>query len=252
MSAVLAIARRECRAAFASPLAWTLLAGSCGLAAWWLLLAVDGWSQNAAAIAARPDAPGVTDLVVAPHLASVCALLVAIVPLLTMRSICGERRDGTLPLLFSAGAGDGQIVLGKFLGSFAIALLLVALLVAMPLLLAIGTPLDFGRIAVAALGLALLAGALVAIGVLASSIAHHPATAALGALGAGALLWIVDAAARSRGDVNGLVNWLAIPSHLTAALRGVLASVDVAYFVLLAAFCLVLAARFVARTREDG
>ena len=37
-----------------------------------------------------------------------------------------------------------------------------------------------------------------------------------------------------------------------AALRGVLASVDVAYFVLLAAFCLVLAARFVARTREDG
>jgi len=252
MSAILAIAGREWRAAFSSPLAWTLFAGSCGLAAWWLLLAVDGWSQNAAAIAARAEAPGVTDLVVAPHLASVCALLLAIVPLLTMRSVCGERRDGTLPLVFSAGAGDAELVLGKFLGAWSIALLLVALLVAMPLLLALGTPLDFGRIAAAAAGIALLAGALCAIGVLASAVAHHPATAALGAMGAGALLWIVDAAARTRGDVNGLVNYMAIPGHLTAALRGVLASVDLVYFVLLAGFCLALATRFVARIREDG
>jgi ABC-2 type transport system permease protein len=252
MSAILAIAGREWRAAFCSPLAWTLFAGACGIAAWWLLLAVDGFAQNAAAIAARPDAPGVTDLVVAPHLASVCVLLVAVVPLLTMRSICGERRDGTLPLLFSAGAGDAQIVLGKFLGSWTIALLLVLVLVALPLVLAAGTPLDFGRIAVGALVVGLLAGALCALGVLASAIAHHPATAALGAMGAGALLWIVDAAARSRGEVNGLVNWLAIPGHVTAALRGVLASVDVAYFVLLATFCLALATRFVARLREEG
>jgi len=252
MNAILAIAGREWRAAFCSPLAWTLFAGTCGIAAWWLLLAVDGFTQNAAAIAARPDAPGVTDLIVAPHLAAVCVLLVAVVPLLTMRSICGERRDGTLPLLFSAGAGDAEIVLGKFLGAWTIAVLLVAVLVAMPVLLAPGTPLDFGRLAVAAVVLALLAGALSALGVLASAIAHHPATAALGAMGAGTLLWIVDAAARSRGEVNGLVNWLAIPGHVTVALRGVLASVDVAYFVLLAMFCLVLAARFVARIREDG
>ena len=252
MNAIFAIAGREWRAAFFSPLAWTLFAGSCGLAAWWLLLAVDGWSQNAAAIAAKPDAPGVTDLVVAPHLATVCALLLAVVPLLTMRSICGERRDGTLPLLFSSGAGDAEIVVGKFLGAWTIVLALVALLVGMPLLLAVGTPLDFGRIAAAAAAIGLLAAALVAIGVLASAVAHHPATAALGAMGAGALLWIVDAAARSRGEVNGLVNWFAIPGHLTAALRGVIASVDVAYFVLLAMFCIVLATRFVARTREEG
>ena len=252
MSAILAIAGREWRAAFCSPLAWTLFAGSTGLAAWWLLLAVDAWSQNAAAIAAKPDAPGVTDLVVAPHLASVCALLLAVVPLLTMRSICGERRDATLPLLFSAGAGDAHIVIGKFLGAFGIGLLLLAILVAMPLVLAVGTPLDFGRIAAAAIGMSALLAALVALGVLASAVAHHPATAALGAMGAGALLWIVDAAARARGEVNGLVNWLAIPGHLTAALRGVLASVDLAYFALLVALCLVLATRFVARTREDG
>src|SRR5207244_2575096 len=113
-----------------------------------------------------------------------------------------------------------EIVLGKFLGAWGIVLVLVALLVAMPLVITIGTPLDFGRIAAAAVAIGLLAGALAAIGVLASAVAHHPATAALGALGAGALLWIVDAAARTRGEVNGLVNWFAIPGHLTAAMRG--------------------------------
>lgn len=252
MSATLAIARRELRSLFASPLAWTLLAAALALSTWLFLLGLEGYAQSSARFAGRPGAPGVTELVVAPYLATHTGLLVFLVPLLTMRAICGERRGDTLPLLFSSGASDAAIVLGKYLSALAFLAVLLALLLAPALVLAFATDLDGGRIAAGALGLALLASALAAIGVLASAIAHHPATAALGALATGTILWIVDAGARAQGTTQGLVNWIAMPTHLTAFLRGIVASVDVAYFALVAIACLVLATRRVARLREAG
>jgi ABC-2 type transport system permease protein len=250
VSAALAIAAREWRALFASALGWSLLALSAALFAWWFLAGIQGYLDAAARLAAGGAMPGVTDLVVAPFLAQVAAALVYLAPLAAMRTVCGERREGTLPLLYSAGAGDAAIVIGKFLGVLGFVAVLLLLAAAMPLTLLAGTALDLGKLAAALLGLLLLAIALSALGVLASAFAQHPATAALAA-GAGAvLLWIADSAARARGETDGLINYLALPGHLTAFMRGVVASVDVVYFVLLAVVCLALATRRVARLRE--
>jgi ABC-2 type transport system permease protein len=252
MSAWRAIALREWRAQFASPLAWTVLAAMTALAAWLLLVGIDAYAALAQRYAERPDGPGVTDLVVAPLFANFAALLVFVVPLLTMRAIVGERRDGTLQLLFAAGASSRAIVFGKFIGALGVPLVLLAILLAMPLSLAVGTDLDLGKLASGALGLLLLIAALTALGVLCSAYAQHPASAALAAMAAGVIGWIVDAAARERGSTEGLINWLALPSHLTALMRGVVASVDLAYFVLFAALCLALAGMRIARLRELG
>lgn len=250
MSAALAIAARELRALFASALGWSLLALACALYAWWFLAGVEGYLDAAPRLAAGGGAPGVTDMVVAPYLAQVAASLVYLVPLVAMRAICGERRQGTLPLLFSAGAGDAAIVCGKFLGVIGFVAVLLALAAAMPLTLLAGTALDLGKFGAALVGVAALAIALAALGVLASSMAAHPATAALAAGSAAVLLWIADSAARARGQTDGLINYLALPGHLTAFMRGIVASVDLAYFVLLALACLALATRRVARLRE--
>jgi ABC-2 type transport system permease protein len=252
MSAILAIARREWRAQFVSPLAWGVLAAVGALGAWLLLSGIESYAAQAARFAGRPDGPGVTDLVVAPLFANLAALLVFVVPLLTMRSIVGERRDGTLPLLFAAGASSIEIALGKFLGALGVPLVLLLLLLVMPLSLEVGTDLDLGKLAAGALGLLLLLAALCALGVLCSAHAQHPASAALGALAAGLIGWIADSAARERGVTDGLVNWLSLPSHLTAFMRGVVASVDVVYFVLLVVLCLGLTAQRLSRLRETG
>jgi ABC-2 type transport system permease protein len=252
MTASLAIARREWRAQFASPLAWTVLAVMCALAAWMLLSGVESYADLAPRYFDRPESPGVTDLVVAPYFASVAGLLLFVVPVLTMRSIVGERRDGTLPLLFAAGASDLGIALGKFAGALAVPLLLLLLLVSMPLALSVGTTLDLGKLFAGAFGLLLLVLALAAVGVLCSALSHHPASAALSAMAIGVLGWIADAAARQRGITDGVLNWLALPGHLTAFMRGVIASVDVAYFLLLVVLALGLCSLRLARLREQG
>jgi len=250
MSALTAIARQELTRLFVSPLAWTLLAGTCALLAWAFLQGVEAYVDAAPRLEAA--SAGVTDLVVAPYLSMVAGLLILVVPLLTMRTICEEGRAGTLSLLFAAGASAPAIVLGKLLGVLGVLMVLLVLLVAMPAALAGATALDWGKLGAGVLGLAVLATTLAAIGVAASSYAHHPATAAFGALAVSVFLWIVDSAARARGVTGELVNWIALPSHLGGFLRGVVATVDVAYFVLLAVLALTLASWRVERLREDG
>lgn len=252
MSATLAIARKELRQLFVAPLGWALLATSTALLAWLFLVAVDGFQALSARLEQSTGTAGVTDLVVAPFLSSTAVLLMLIAPLVAMRSVCGERRAHTLPLLFAGGASDLALALGKFLGVAAFLLILLGLVAAMPLSLAAGTPLDYGKLGAGLAGLALLALALAAIGVMTSAFAQHPASAALAALATGAFLWIVDSTARAQGVTQGLINYLALPTHLTAFMRGTIASVDVVYFVLLTVLCLALASRRIARLRQDG
>jgi ABC-2 type transport system permease protein len=237
------IARHEGRRLVVQPFAWTLAAIVVALMAWQFLLSLQGFLQLAPKLGGIKDAPGVTDLVAIPLLRSFGNLLVLLVPLITMRTLAGERRAQTLPLLLASGVGNARIVLGKYLGAFGFALVLILLIAAMPLALGFGAPLDLGRIAAALLGLSLFAAALTAIGVLASAWAAQPALAAAAALAITSLLAVVDAGARLQGISNAAINYLALPSHLEPFFRGLVASVDIVYFVLVVAVALVLATR---------
>ena len=253
MSVALLIARHEWRRLAVQPFAWTLAAVVVALIAWQFLLSLQGFIDLAPKLGGLKDAPGVTDIVAIPLLRSFSNLLVLIVPLVTMRTIAGERRAATLPLLLASGVGSGRIVLGKYLGVLGYVLLLVALVASMPLALGWGASLDIGKIAAAVLGLALFAAALAAIGLLCSAWAAQPALAAAAALALTGLLAVVDAGARLQGIGNAGINYLALPTHLEPFLRGLVASVDVGYFVLLVALALALATRRVdaLRSRAD-
>ncbi len=130
---------------------------------------------------------------------------------------------------------------------------LIALVVLMPLVLGFGTALDVGKIAAAALGLGLFAAALTAIGILASAWAAQPALAAAAALAITSLLAAVDAGARLQGISNAGINYLALPTHLEPFFRGLVASVDIVYFLLIVGVALALATRRLdaLRSRSD-
>lgn len=243
MSAAFLIARHEWRRLAAQPFAWVLAAVVLVLVAWQFLLALQGFLDLAPKLGGLKEAPGVTDLVVIPLLRSVSNLLVLLVPLVTMRSIAGERRAQTLPLLLASGNGNGRIVLGKYLGALGYVLALLVLLLMMPLALRFGAALDLGRIAAAVLGLALFAAALTAIGLACSAWTTQPALAAAAAFAVTGLLAVVDAGARLQGVSNSAINYLALPTHLEPFFRGLVASVDIVYFLLLVAAALALATR---------
>jgi ABC-2 type transport system permease protein len=145
-----------------------------------------------------------------------------------------------------------RIVLGKYLALLGWLLLWLALTLAMPLALMHATHFDWGKLAAASLGLALMLATLGAVAVACSSFASHPAIAAAAALVIALALWNVNQGAQLAGINGGAVNWLAMSSHLQPLLRGLVSSADIAWFVLLAALSLALATRRLAADRERG
>lgn len=248
----LVIARNELRRLFVQPLAWALLAAVLGVLAYFFLLTLQGFLVLMPKIAGTASAPGVTDLVALPFLRAIASVLLLVVPLLGMRAFAGDRQSGVLPLLLASGLSDARIVLGKYLGLVAFLIVLIVLALAMPLSLQVGTALDLARLASAAFGLLLFAGALAALALCASSLAQQPAVAAGLALVLNLLLWMLDAGARYEGVTSDFVNYLALPTHLEPFLHGIVASVDIVYFVLLSAVALALTTRRLGTARVRG
>ena len=247
---ILLIAAHEIRRHRVQVFVWILAAVLVALMAWQFLIALGAYLQVSPKLGAMPNAPGVTDLVAIPLLRSFASVLLVVIPLLTMRSFAGERREHSLVLLLAAGVGDARVVLGKFLGTWAIVLALIITIALLPLLLRFGAAIDIGKIFAALIGLALYSAALTAIGLACSAATAQPALAAASAFVVSALLGIVDLGARLDGIEHAAINYLALPTHLEPFMRGIVASVDIIYFLLLTGIALFLATMRVAALRR--
>ncbi len=235
------IARRELRSLFLSPLAWSILAVVQLILGFMFLSQIDTFLQWQAQIALLEDAPGITEVVAMPLFGNAAVVLLLVVPLLTMRLISEERRNQTLPLLFSAPISMSEIVLGKYLGILTFLLIMVAMIALMPLSLLLGGNLDFGMLMSGILGLTLLLASFAAIGLYISSLTRHPTVAAIITFGVLLLLWVINWASSNNPD--GVLAYLSMLHHLEPLLKGVFNSSNVIYFVLFIFCFLVLAIR---------
>lgn len=248
----MSLARLEWQRLRVSALPWVLLALSVALLAWVYLQALNGFLGAQSKLAALPSAPGFTDLVAVPLLSQLAQISLLLAPLIVMSALAGERRHGTLPGLFAAGLSPLRIVTGKFAVAWLWLLILLALTVMMPLLLAGATQLDYGKLAAATLGVALLMGALTAIGLACSAFTRHPALAAGAAWLLSLGLWLVNVGLRASGERGGVLDWLALPTHLQPLLRGLVASEDLVYFLVLIMLALAIASLRLGRERMTG
>jgi ABC-2 type transport system permease protein len=249
---ILAIAARELRGLFLSPLAWTLLAVTQALLAWVFIILVQDFQNVQGRLAGLEHAPGVTDLVVAPLFRVAAWVVLLLAPLLTMRLLSEERRTGTLDLLLAAPASATGIVLGKYLGALAMLLSLVGLVALMPLALMTGAMLDSGKLLAGLLGLSLLAASCTAAGLYLSSLTAQPAAAAAATLGLLLAFWIVDWAGTDRGMASRWFDYLSLRHHNDALLLGLVRSEDVAYYLLFGATFLGLTIRWLDNLRLRG
>ena len=236
----LAIAARELRSLFLSPLAWTLLAVVQLILAYLFTAQIDLFLQLQPRLPGMPGAPGLTEIVVAPLLGNAALVLLLIVPLLTMRLVSDELRNQTLSLLFSAPVSMTEIVFGKYLGILGFIAVLIALIALMPLSLLSGGTLDGGVVLAGLLGLFLMLAAFAAIGLFMSTLAAQPTVAAIATFGALLLLWIIDWSGDGSG---GVLAWLSLVRHYEGLLRGVFSSTDVAYYLLVITAFLALSVR---------
>lgn len=247
---ILNIARRELRSMFLSPLAWTVLAVTQLILCWIFFTQIDAFFSIQEELATLPNAPGVTDLVAAPVLEIASVILLMMSPLLTMRLLSEERRNGTLSLLLSAPISISEIVLGKFLGIALFYLILVGMISLMPLSLLMGTALDLGKLAAGLLGLLLLLWAFAAAGLFLSSLTANPVVAAISTFGLLLLLWIIENTGSNGAD--SLFSYVSLTRHIAPLLRGMVNSVDLAYFALFIITFLLLTIRKMDAERLQG
>ncbi len=240
---VWALAVRELKGLFLSPLAWSVLAVVQFILAYLFLAQLDRYMMFAGQLAGMEGAPGVTGIVVAPVLGDAAMVLLMVTPLLTMRLVAEERRARTLPLLLSAPLSMTEIVLGKYLGILGFMLVMLALAALMALSLLAGGTLDFGMLAAGLLGLGLTLAAFAAAGLFLSSLTAQPVVAAVSTFGLLLLVWILDWAGTSREGAGDLFAQLSLLRHYEPLLQGVFSTTDVAYYVLFIALFLGLAVR---------
>ena len=238
-----AIARRELRSLFMSPLAWSILIVVQVLLAWLFLSQLDAYLMVQGRLATMPGAPGVTDLVAIPVLGSATIIMLLVTPLLTMRLLSEEQRSGTLQLLLSAPVSTTRIVLGKYIGISGFLLVMLAITALMLSSLLVGTELDIGKLASAMLGLLLLLCAYASAGLYLSARTAQPTVAGVTSFGLLLLLWMLDWAGDTRNEVSGLFAWLSLATHYESFVRGLVDTRDIAYYLLFIGVFLTLTVR---------
>ncbi len=235
------IARGELRRLFYTPLAWVILALVLFILAWLFLYLLNYFiTELQPRLAATEAAPGVTDLVVAPVLLWAGVIMLGISPLLTMRAFSEERQTGSLTLLISAPVSMTEIVLGKYLGLLLFALIMLGLLALMPMSLAFGTALDWGKLLAGLVGLFLLLASFSAAGLYLSSVTVTPLVAAVSSFGLLLFLVVLYLSGSSQTTGSQLFIYLSHFSHYVSFLEGIFNTSGLVYYILFSGTFLIL------------
>jgi ABC-2 type transport system permease protein len=228
MRATLAIAERELKAYFLSPVGYVVIAGFLLLASYFFYLPL--------VIMGEPT--------LRRWIYNTIIILIILVPALTMRLIAEERKTGTIEVLSTSPVTDAQIVLGKFLGCTGFyAALLVMTMVYPVILTRVGKP-EMGPIITVYIGLLLFGATFVAIGLLMSAMSKSQVVAFVTAFVVLLFLFLIEWMAQSGADwLATLVRYVGIQGHLENFSKGIIDTKDVIYYVSVVTLCLMLSVR---------
>jgi ABC-2 type transport system permease protein len=252
----LAIAGREIRSYFVSPIAYVVLTGFLLLGGWFFFNLLSRFSyllQLYSSFQRSPDALerlNLNDFVISPLLHNLSIVLVILIPVITMRSFAEEKRTGTYELLLTSPLAIGEIVAGKFLGGLAFVAVMIGLTGIYPILMvAYGNP-EIGVILSGYLGLMLLATSFLAVGLLTSSLTENQIIAAVSCLIALLLLYVIGWPAETASPtLGGILRYLSLTEHFSELVKGVINTKDIVYFLSVVLVALFLTHRSVESLR---
>lgn len=170
-----------------------------------------------------------------------------LIPAITMKSFSEERKLGTLELLFIKPISLWQTVVGKFLGTFTLAVLaLIPTLLYVYCVSQLGTTvgnLDMGVVIGSYFGVLFLIATYSAIGLFCSAITENQIVAFILALVVCFLLYYGFEGIStlfSNGDFSLFVQNWGMKAHFESIARGVIDTKDLVYFITLSLFFLYL------------
>src|SRR5229473_3995864 len=195
MNNILAIAHKELKSYFSSPIAYIVI-GLWALMYGYFFVALLGYFVRQSMQMGQfgmqgPQAMNVNQQLIKPVLQNVTILILFLMPMITMRTYAEEKRSGTIELLLTSPLTDFQIIMGKFLGAMALyGAMLAVTVIHVALLFVYGRP-EWRPIVTAYLGLLLLGGCFISLGLLISSLTKNQIIAGMVTFAVFLLLWII-------------------------------------------------------------
>ncbi len=181
MRNVVAIASKELKSYFASPIGWIMLGFWSLLYGYFFVAILNFFVRQSMQMnqfgQAGPQAMNINQSLIRPLVAQNLPILVLfLLPAVTMRTYSEERRSGTIELLLTSPLTDFQIIMGKFLGAMALyGVMLAVTLIHIGLLFVYGRP-EWKPIVTVYLGLLLLGGCFISVGLFISSMTSSLST----------------------------------------------------------------------------
>ncbi|RMG45702.1 MAG: hypothetical protein D6718_06820 [Acidobacteria bacterium] len=227
MSRVRAVAGRELSSYFDSPIAYVFLLAFAG-SSLFTFFNVNGFFSR-----------GIADL--RPLFDAVPFLMILLVPALTMRLWAEERKQGTIEILLTLPARDHELVLGKFLASWALLGVGLALTLALPVGVSLIGRFDWGPAVGGYLGAMLLGAAYLAIGQFVSATTENQILAFILSMVVCLAFWGVGTetfAGLFSDRLAALLRAIGTGSRFASIARGVIDLRDLLYYASLTAFFL--------------
>ncbi len=243
MRNVIAIAKKDFKNYFITPVGYLVLTIFSGIMGWMFCSAVFDFLRRSQAYAqfGGMSQMNINTMIVQPMLGNMAIVFLFIVSLITMRLIAEERKMNTLELLLTSPVRSYEIVFGKFLSCFSFFVLMLSITWVYMLTLAVFGEPDFKQIAAGYLGVLLLGASFLSFGLFISSRTENQITAGALTFGLFLFFWVISWILSPSDSIGGqFISYVSIIDHLANFIRGLIDTRDVVYYVSLIFFGLFL------------
>ena len=256
MSHIFAIAQKELRSFFVSPIAYVvvglfaLLFGAFFYSSLSFVLRI---SLQAGMMQGSPPI-NINEYMIRPLFGNTAVIMLFVLPIITMRSYAEEKRSGTMELLLSSPLTDAQIIGGKFLGALALfAMMLGVTAIHMGVVFLYGEP-ELWPVLTGYLGLFLMGASFISLGLLISSATKNQAVAAMITFAVLLLFWVISwlADPTSGSTTSQVLAYLSVLDHFDDFSKGVIDTSHLMYYVSFITLGLFLTAKSVDSERWRG
>jgi gliding motility-associated transport system permease protein len=254
MRNVLAIAGKELRGYFSSPIAYVVIGLFALIFGWFFYVPLSFFNRQSMQMSMGMGGTlNINQMLIAPMLTNAGVVILFLMPMITMRTYSEEKRSGTIELLLTSPVTDTQIILGKFLGVLGLyGAILGITLIHTGILFIYGSP-AWKPVVTGYLGLFLMGASFLSIGLLISSLTKNQIVAGIATFAVVLMLWVINWMGSFVGPTTqAVLSHLSITDHLDDFARGVLDTKHLVYYLSFIAFGLFLTAKAVDSERWRG
>jgi ABC-2 type transport system permease protein len=253
MRNILAIAGKEIRAYFTSPIAYVVIGFYALLFGYFFSVMLTFFERQSMQMMQAGGSMNINQMLIGPVFTNAEVVLLFVLPMVTMRTYSEEKRSGTVELLLTSPLTDWQIIIGKFLGAMTLFAVMLAITgIHIGVLFLYSQP-EWKPIATGYLGMFLMGGCFIALGMFISSLTKNQIVAGMITFAAFLLFWVINWMGSFVGPTTqAVLAHLSIIDHFDDFAKGIIDTKHIIYYVSFIAFGLFLTAKSVDSERWRG